>query len=149
LSFGRIQLTPDAGFWLIAIVLMHGLWINRGNGPAGRADIPGVRPPAVVAVGQPALRGRHAARFFHRMTAALGGAAEGVNGMKETSNIKHPTTNIQCGRAGASLDVRCSMLVVGYFPAWEFASRLDGGETAAQAWPMKQDRLQIAPGIIW
>jgi hypothetical protein len=41
------------------------------------------------------------------MTAALGGAAGGgVKGMKETSNIEHPTTNIQCGRAGASLEVR-------------------------------------------
>ena len=129
---------------------MHGLWINRGNGPAGRADIPGVRPPAVVAVGQPALRGRHAARFFHRMTAALGGAAGGgVKGMKETSNNQHPTTNLQCGRAGASLDVRCSRLVVGCFPAWEFAAGLDGAEPAAQAWPMKPDRLQIATDIIW
>jgi hypothetical protein len=84
------------------------------------------------------------------MTAALGDAAGGgVNGMKETSNIEHPTTNIQCGRAGASLGVGCSRLVVGCFPALEFAAGLDGAEPAAQAWPMKPNRLQIAPDIIW
>ena len=110
---------------------MHGLWIHRGNGPAGRAGIPGVRRPAVSAVGRPALRGRHAVYCFLRMTAALGGAAGGVKGMKETSNIEHPTTNFQCGRAGASLEVGCSRLVVGGFPAWEFAAGLDSGPSAA------------------